>query len=63
MLGWSVPEYAAAVESLAARGVAFRRYDGLEQDEAAIWTAPGGARVAWFHDPDGNTLSLSQPAS
>ena len=63
MLGWSVPDIAAAVESLAARGIAFARYDGLEQDDAGIWTAPGGARVAWFHDPDGNTLSLSQLAS
>ena len=56
-------DIAAAVESLAARGVAFARYDGLEQDDAGIWTAPGGARVAWFRDPDGNTLSLSQLAS
>jgi catechol 2,3-dioxygenase-like lactoylglutathione lyase family enzyme len=63
VLGWSVPNIDAAVESLAARGVAFRRYDGLEQDDVGIWTAPGGARVAWFHDPDGNTLSLSQPGS
>jgi catechol 2,3-dioxygenase-like lactoylglutathione lyase family enzyme len=60
VLGWSVPDVGAAVESLAGRGVAFERYDGLEQDEAGIWTAPGGARIAWFRDPDGNVLSLSQ---
>jgi catechol 2,3-dioxygenase-like lactoylglutathione lyase family enzyme len=60
VLGWSVRDIDAAVESLVARGVAFARYEGLEQDDAGIWTAPGGARVAWFHDPDGNTLSLSQ---
>jgi catechol 2,3-dioxygenase-like lactoylglutathione lyase family enzyme len=60
VLGWNVPDVAAAVESLGARGAVFKRYDGMEQDEAGIWTAPGGARVAWFEDPDGNTLSLSQ---
>ena len=60
VLGWNVADIAAAVESLTARGVAFARYDGLEQDDAGIWTAPGGARVAWFRDPAGNTLSLSQ---
>ena len=37
-----------------------RRLDGMQQDERGIWTAPSGARVAWFRDPDGNTLSLSQ---
>ncbi len=63
VLGWSVPDIDAAVEWLVARGVAFTRYDRLEQDDAGIWTAPGGARVAWFRDPDGNTLSLSQPGS
>jgi catechol 2,3-dioxygenase-like lactoylglutathione lyase family enzyme len=60
VLGWSVPDVAAAVDSLGARGVVFKRYDRMEQDTAGIWTAPGGARVAWFEDPDGNTLSLSQ---
>jgi catechol 2,3-dioxygenase-like lactoylglutathione lyase family enzyme len=63
VLGWNVPDIAAAVESLTARGLAFARYDELEQDDAGIWTAPGGARVAWFRDPDGNTLSLSQLGS
>lgn len=60
VLGWRVPDIEAAVRELAARGVACRRYDGLEQDRFGIWTAPGGARVAWFADPDGNTLSLTQ---
>lgn len=63
VLGWNVPDIASAIESLAARGVGFTRYEGLEQDAVGIWTAPGGARVAWFQDPDGNTLSLSQPRS
>jgi catechol 2,3-dioxygenase-like lactoylglutathione lyase family enzyme len=62
VLGWRVPDIKQAVESLAARGVEFARYNGLEQDAAGIWTSASGARVAWFHDPDGNTLSVSQSA-
>lgn len=60
VLGWQVADIAAAVGELARRGVAFTRYDFMEQDELGIWTAPGGARVAWFKDPDGHTLSLTQ---
>jgi catechol 2,3-dioxygenase-like lactoylglutathione lyase family enzyme len=57
--GWRVPAIGAAVRALAGRGVEFTRYDGLAQDELGIWTTPGGDRVAWFTDPDGNTLSLT----
>jgi catechol 2,3-dioxygenase-like lactoylglutathione lyase family enzyme len=60
VLGWAVPDVAAAVDELAARGVAFERFDGMEQDERGVWRSPSGARVAWFHDPDGNVLSLTQ---
>jgi catechol 2,3-dioxygenase-like lactoylglutathione lyase family enzyme len=60
VLGWSVLDIAATVASLRARGVRCALYPGLEQDDAGIWTAPGGARVAWFSDPDGNTLSVSE---
>ena len=60
VLGWMVPDIGVAVRDLAQRGVAFQRYDGLKQNAQGIWTAPSGARVAWFHDPDGNTLSLTQ---
>ena len=60
VLGWRVDDIAGAVETLGARGVMFERYPGLEQDDAGVWTSPGGARVAWFKDPDGNTLSLTQ---
>src|SRR4051794_16054270 len=59
-LGWTVDDIAAAVHELAAKGVEFHRYDGMVQDEIGIWTTPGGERVAWFSDPDGNTLSLTQ---
>jgi catechol 2,3-dioxygenase-like lactoylglutathione lyase family enzyme len=60
VLGWTVEDIGAAVERLRARGVSFKRYSGLEQDRSAIWRAPGGTRVAWFEDPDANTLSLTQ---
>ena len=60
IVGWMVPDIREAVRELAGRSVVFQRFDGLEQDEACIWAAPGGALVAWFRDPDGNTLSLTQ---
>lgn len=60
VLGWEVPDVAAAAGALSARGVRFERYPGMSQDDLGIWTSPGGAKVAWFKDPDGNTLSLSQ---
>ena len=61
VLGWEVSDIAAKVKELTAAGVKFERYGFPDQDEMGIWTAPGGAaRVAWFKDPDGNTLSLSQ---
>jgi len=62
VLGWVVPDIAAAIDDLVRRGVTFERYEGLHQDGAGVWTAPGGARIAWFRDPDGNVLSLTQPA-
>ena len=45
---------------LAGAGVELTRYPGLDQDNAGFWTAPGGTRVAWFPDPDGNVLSIVQ---
>jgi catechol 2,3-dioxygenase-like lactoylglutathione lyase family enzyme len=60
VLGWTVDDIEASVGALAERGVGFQRYDGMEQDDLRIWTSPGGARIAWFKDPDGNTLSLAQ---
>jgi catechol 2,3-dioxygenase-like lactoylglutathione lyase family enzyme len=60
VLGWRVRDIEEAVRGLAARGVVFQRHDGMDQDEDGIWTAPGGGRIAWFADPDGNTLSLTQ---
>jgi catechol 2,3-dioxygenase-like lactoylglutathione lyase family enzyme len=60
VLGWEVENLGAAVDHLVERGVAFARFEGMAQDERAIWSAPSGARVAWFKDPDGNLLSLTE---
>jgi predicted enzyme related to lactoylglutathione lyase len=58
VLGWQVADLDGTVDELVIKGVQFNRYDSLEQDDRGIWTAPSGARIAWFHDSDGNTLSL-----
>src|SRR5690348_2321920 len=58
VLGWRVADIEAMVRGLAGRGVVFSRFDGMDQDEHGIWATPGGDKVAWFTDPDGNTLSL-----
>ena len=60
VLGWRVPDIVAAVKSVEAAGVQLQRYPEMTQDELGIWTSPGGGRIAWFKDPDGNTLSLTQ---
>jgi catechol 2,3-dioxygenase-like lactoylglutathione lyase family enzyme len=60
VLGWRVDDVAGIVRDLGDRGVAFERYPGFQQDEFGIWNAPGGARIAWFKDPDGNLLSVVQ---
>jgi catechol 2,3-dioxygenase-like lactoylglutathione lyase family enzyme len=62
VLGWSVPDINTIIDALVARGVSFTRYEGMDQDERGVWTAPGGSRVAWFLDPDGNNLSLTELA-
>lgn len=58
--GWEVPDIGSRMRELAEQGVCFERYPGLPQDELGAWTTPSGAKVAWFKDPDGNTLSLTQ---
>jgi catechol 2,3-dioxygenase-like lactoylglutathione lyase family enzyme len=60
ILGWRVDDIEKIVRQLQAKGVVFVRYPGMEQDSLGIWSAPGGAKVAWFKDPDGNLLSVSQ---
>ena len=60
MLGWEVADIAQTAARLRECGVAFERYAGMAQDEHGIWLAPGGARVAWFKDPEGNLLSITE---
>ena len=60
ILGWRVDSVESAVAALRARGVRFQRFAGMGQNRAGIWTSPSGAKVAWFKDPDGNTLSITE---
>ena len=60
VLGWQVEKIEEAVAKLADKGVHFEIYGFFEQDALGIWTAPTGDKVAWFKDPDGNVLSVSQ---
>lgn len=66
ILGWEVSDIAETVSQLEAKGVTFENFALPGQDERGIWTAPavdnstGSAKVAWFKDPDGNTLSVTQ---
>ncbi|PYO78995.1 MAG: glyoxalase [Gemmatimonadetes bacterium] len=60
VLGWQVPSAEKAVQALIKKGVKFERFEGMDQDHLAIWSSPSGARVAWFKDPDGNTLSITE---
>ena len=60
ILGWQVSDINQVVRELAARGVHFEIFGFFKQDELGIWTAPTGDKVAWFKDPDGNILSVSQ---
>lgn len=62
ILGWQVADIESMVKGLQEKGVKFERFGFFEQDELGIWTAPTGDKVAWFKDPDGNVLSLSQHA-
>ena len=59
-LGWAVLDIRQTVQDLRAAGVVFQRYEGMKQDDDGIWLAPSGALVAWFRDPDGHVLSLTQ---
>jgi catechol 2,3-dioxygenase-like lactoylglutathione lyase family enzyme len=59
-LGWRVPDIAKAVAGLVKQGVTFERYEFMKQDKLGVWKAPSGAKVAWFKDPDGNLLSLTE---
>jgi catechol 2,3-dioxygenase-like lactoylglutathione lyase family enzyme len=60
VLGWEVPNIEEVVSWLQKRGVAFEKYPWVADKERGIWAAPTGDKVAWFKDPDGNVLSVSQ---
>lgn len=60
IVGWTVQDIAATVGELNARGITFERFDGIQLDQLGIWRSPGGAQLAWFKDPFGNMISLTQ---
>ncbi|MGA2923957.1 MAG: VOC family protein [Candidatus Sulfotelmatobacter sp.] len=60
VLGWQVPDIIRTAKSLHEVGITLEQYTGMQQDELGIWNSPGGAKVAWFKDPDGNTLGITQ---
>lgn len=60
VLGWQVKNIVTAAKALQEAGVRFEHYQGMDQDELGVWSSPNGGKVAWFKDPDGNTLSISQ---
>ena len=63
VLGWECGDIDSTLNGLAKRGVAFEHYPNMGQDERCICTFPSGDKVAWFKDPDGNVLSISQHAA
>ncbi len=60
VMGWEVTDIEAMVKWLTGRGVTFEKYPFVQDQKLGIWTTPNGDKVAWFKDPDGNVLSLSQ---
>ena len=54
ILGWELEK----IEEVVGR----EKYAFAQDKELGIWTAPGGDKVAWFKDPAGNILGISQPA-
>jgi catechol 2,3-dioxygenase-like lactoylglutathione lyase family enzyme len=59
-LGWEVGDIRSTIQQLNKKGIRFERYDHVPQDELGIWITPDGSKVAWFKDPDGNILSLTE---
>lgn len=60
VMGWEVTDIEAVVKWLTGRGVSFEKYPFVQDQKSGIWTTPNGDKVAWFKDPEGNVLSLSQ---
>ena len=60
ILGWNVQDIHTTIRELSAKGVTFEKYGFMEQDNMGVWVSPNGSKVAWFKDPDGNVLSLTE---
>lgn len=61
VFGFAVSDLTATAKALSKKGVSFTIYPGFGQDELGVWTSPDKAvRVAWFNDPDGNVLSITE---
>jgi catechol 2,3-dioxygenase-like lactoylglutathione lyase family enzyme len=60
IVGWQVTNASDTAGDLVKKGVQFERFPGMDQDAKGIWKSPSGAKVAWFKDPDGNILSITQ---
>ena len=60
VLGWLVDDIPKAVKGLSEKGVKFERFAGMEQDQLGVWSSPSGAKIAWFKDPEGNVLSVTE---
>jgi len=60
VLGWNIDDIVSVIKQLNDKNIFCERYDFFEQDNLGIWTSPNGSKVAWFKDPDGNVLSLTE---
>lgn len=60
ILGWNVGDIEAIIRQLNEKGIICEQYPNMKQDDLGVWLSPGGSKVAWFKDPDGNVLSLTQ---
>lgn len=60
VLGWNVEDISSTIKSLNKKGIICEKYDFLQQDNSGIWTSPNGSKIAWFKDPDGNVLSITE---
>ena len=60
IIGWNVPDIYTIIKSLNKKGIQCNKYEDLEQDNLGVWNSPGGSKVAWFRDPDGNVLSITE---
>jgi catechol 2,3-dioxygenase-like lactoylglutathione lyase family enzyme len=58
VMGFAVSDLSVVIGSLESRGIKFERFPGLPHNDNGVLTTPGGAKVAWFRDPDGNLLSI-----